>query len=49
VVTFNQQYAGSTWANLRDGLVVDRLVPTLVYPMLPLIARPRSSVSSAVT
>jgi 4-amino-4-deoxy-L-arabinose transferase-like glycosyltransferase len=38
VVTFNRFYAGSLWGNLQEGLVFDRLLSPVLYPMLPLIA-----------
>jgi hypothetical protein len=37
VVTFNQQYAGSVWANLWEGVVFDRLLPPILFPISPLI------------
>jgi 4-amino-4-deoxy-L-arabinose transferase-like glycosyltransferase len=37
VVTFNQAYAGSLWNNLTEGLQPDRLAPTYILPLWPLV------------
>ena len=37
VFTFNRQYAGSTWDNVANALVLDQLIAPALYPLLPLL------------